>query len=246
MVGIIPARWDSSRFPGKPLALLGGKPMILWVVEAASRSESLDQVIVATDDSRILEAVTQSGGKAQMTSREHTTGSDRIAEVAVGADWDIVVNIQGDEPLIDPAEIDRAVEGLKANPEISVSTLKTPVRSVVEFNDPNVVKVVTDEKGRALYFSRSAIPFDRDGAKDDGNSLKGLYRHLGLYAYRKNFLIEFTRMPATFLENQEKLEQLRILESGNSILVLEASCVSPGVDCPEDLARLESLIADQE
>ncbi len=246
VVGIIPARWDSSRFPGKPLALLGGKPMILWVVEAASRAESLDQVIVATDDSRILDTVTQAGGKAHMTSQEHATGSDRIAEVAAGGDWDIVVNIQGDEPLIDPAEIDRAVEGLKRDQEVQVSTLKAPVRSLEEFNDPNVVKVVTDERGRALYFSRSGIPFDRDGGKDEEISLKGLFRHLGLYAYKKNFLIEFTRMPATFLEKKEKLEQLRILESGNPILVLEASCVSPGVDCPEDLACLESLIADQE
>lgn len=246
VVGIIPARWESSRFPGKPLALLGGKPMILWVMEAASRAKSLDQVIVATDDSRILDTVIQAGGKAQMTSPEHATGSDRISEVAADGEWDIVVNIQGDEPLIDPVEIDRAVEGLKNNPDVPVSTLKAPVRSVEEFIDPNVVKVVTDKRGRALYFSRSAIPFDRDGSMDGENSLKGLFRHLGLYAYKKIFLIEFTRMPATFLEKQEKLEQLRILESGNPILVLEASCVSPGVDCPEDLTRLESLIADRE
>ncbi len=245
-VGIIPARWDSSRFPGKPLAKLGGKPMILWVLEAAGRAVSLDHVIVATDDSRIRDVVSEAGGAAQMTSPEHETGSDRIAEVAAGGDWEIVVNIQGDEPLIDPLQIDRAVEGLKANPDIPVSTLKTPVRAPGELIDPNVVKVVTDKNDRALYFSRSPIPFDRDGSQNEKKTIKGSFRHLGLYAYRKNFLIEFTRMPATFLETQEKLEQLRILESGHSILVLEVSSISPGVDCPEDLARLESLITDRE
>ncbi|QPJ63461.1 MAG: 3-deoxy-manno-octulosonate cytidylyltransferase [Candidatus Nitronauta litoralis] len=245
-VGIIPARWDSSRFPGKPLALLGGKPMVLWVMEAADRAASLDEVIVATDDSRIRDAVTQAGGKACMTSPEHETGSDRIAEVAAGGNWEIVVNIQGDEPLIDPFVIDRAVEGLKANPDIPVSTLKTPIKSKEEFNDPNAVKVVTDINDRALYFSRSSIPFDRDGNQGDKEKIKGSYRHLGLYAYRKNFLIEFTQMRSTILETKEKLEQLRILESGHSILVLEVSSISPGVDCPEDLARLETLIKDRE
>ncbi len=246
MVGIIPARWDSSRFPGKPLAELAGKPMILWVVEAVGQAASLDQVIVATDDARIMDVVIESGNMARMTSSEHTTGSDRIAEVANTGDWDIVVNIQGDEPLINPTDINHAVEGLIAHPKISVSTLKAPITSIEEFDDPNVVKVVTNAKDRALYFSRSAIPFDRDGKNKSKGELAGLYRHLGLYAYRRKFLLEFTDMPATFLERQEKLEQLRILESGHSILVLEASSVSPGVDCPEDLAHLESLITDRE
>ncbi len=245
-VGAIPARWESTRFPGKPLSLLGGKPMILWVVEAANRAESLDEVVVATDDSRIKEVVELAGYRAQLTSREHATGSDRIAEVVAETEWDLVVNIQGDEPLIDPEDIDRAVNGLKAHPEVVVSTLKAPVRSAGELADPNVVKVVTDTAGRALYFSRSPIPFDRDKEMETGDRAEGYFRHLGLYVFRRSFLLEFTKMAATFLEQKEKLEQLRILESGHSILVLETRNVSPGVDCPEDLVRLESLIADRE
>lgn len=245
-VGVIPARWESSRFPGKPLSSLGGKPMILWVAEAASRAESVEEVVVATDDLRIKEVVESAGYRAEMTSTEHATGSDRIAEVVAGTDWDLVVNIQGDEPLIDPEDIDRAVNGLKAHPETVVSTLKAPIRSREELADSNVVKVVTDSTGQALYFSRSPIPFDRDKEEKAGGGTEGYFRHLGLYVFRRPFLLEFTKMAATFLEQKEKLEQLRILESGYSILVLETQNVSPGVDCPEDLARLESLIADRE
>lgn len=243
-VGIIPARWGSTRFPGKPLAPILGRPMIQWVVEAALKAVRLSQVIVATDDSRILDAVKGFGGCAELTSDQHRTGSDRIAEVAARGQWDLVVNIQGDEPLIDPADIDRAVKGVEDNPDIPVSTLMAPVKTEDERDDVNVVKVVTDARGRALYFSRSPIPHHRDGG---GKApLEGVFRHLGLYAYRSSFLREFTRMPSTPLEELEKLEQLRILESGFPILVLNTENRSPGVDRPEDIEKLETLLAKQE
>lgn len=243
-VGIIPARWGSTRFPGKPLAPILGRPMIQWVVEAALKAVRLSQVIVATDDSRILDAVKGFGGCAELTSDQHRTGSDRIAEVAARGQWDLVVNIQGDEPLIDPADIDRAVKGLADNPDIPVSTLMAPVKTEDERDDVNVVKVVTDACGRALYFSRSPIPHNRDGGGEA--PLEGVFRHLGLYAYRSSFLREFTRMPSTPLEELEKLEQLRILESGFPILVLNTENRSPGVDLPEDIEKLETLLAKQE
>ncbi|MCA9484709.1 MAG: 3-deoxy-manno-octulosonate cytidylyltransferase [Nitrospina sp.] len=243
-VGIIPARWGSTRFPGKPLAPILGRPMIQWVVEAALKAVRLSQVIVATDDSRILDAVKGFGGCAELTSDQHRTGSDRIAEVAARGQWDLVVNIQGDEPLIDPADIDRAVKGLADNPDIPVSTLMAPVKTEDERDDVNVVKVVTDARGRALYFSRSPIPHNRDGGGEA--PLEGVFRHLGLYAYRSSFLREFTRMPSTPLEELEKLEQLRILESGFPILVLNTENRSPGVDRPEDIEKLETLLAKQE
>lgn len=243
-VGIIPARWGSTRFPGKPLAPILGRPMIQWVVEAALKAVRLSQVIVATDDSRILDAVKGFGGCAELTSDQHRTGSDRIAEVAARGQWDLVVNIQGDEPLIDPADIDRAVKGLADNPDIPVSTLMAPVKTEDERDDVNVVKVVTDARGRALYFSRSPIPHNRDGGGEA--PLEGVFRHLGLYAYRSSFLREFTRMPSTPLEELEKLEQLRILESGFPILVLNTENRSPGVDLPEDIEKLETLLAKQE
>lgn len=243
-VGIIPARWGSTRFPGKPLAPILGRPMIQWVVEAALKAVRLSQVIVATDDSRILDAVKGFGGCAELTSDQHRTGSDRIAEVAARGQWDLVVNIQGDEPLIDPADIDRAVKGLADNPDIPVSTLMAPVKTEDERDDVNVVKVVTDACGRALYFSRSPIPHNRDGGGEA--PLEGVFRHLGLYAYRSSFLREFTRMPSTPLEELEKLEQLRILESGFPILVLNTENRSPGVDRPEDIEKLETLLAKQE
>lgn len=243
-MGVVPARWGSTRFPGKPLAMIQGRPMIQWVVEAACKAKRLDQVIVATDDSRIVETVQAFGGCVEMTSPHHATGSDRIVEVAARGEWDIVVNIQGDEPLISPEDIDRAVQGLLDHSNIPVSTLMAPVASHDEIHDANVVKVVTDQNGKALYFSRCPIPFNRDDPQ--GHSTEGIYRHLGLYAYRFPFLLEFTRLPQTPLEQKEKLEQLRILESGYPILVLKTDNCSPGVDAPEDIAKLEPLMAKQE
>ena len=242
-VAIIPARWASTRFPGKPLALIKNKPMIQWVVEQAQKATRLSDVIVATDDDRIFDAVIGFGGKAVMTSEEHATGSDRIAEVASGLKCDIVVNIQGDEPLIPPENIDRVIGCLDKNPDLNVATLMMAVRDSDEITDSNVVKVVADQKGRALYFSRSAIPFHRDEWKNGiVNETSQVFKHIGLYAYTRSFLLEFTRMNPTPIEQLEKLEQLRILEHGYPIQVEVTDKLSMGVDRVEDLEKVEKLL----
>ena len=250
-VAIIPARWASSRFPGKPLALIKKKPMIQWVVEQAQKASRISEVIVATDDDRIFDAVTGFGGKAVMTSLDHATGSDRIAEVASGLKCDIVVNVQGDEPLIPPENIDQVIGCLDNDPTLNVATLMMAVREPDEISDSNIVKVVADLKGRALYFSRSAIPFHRDEWKSgfpDSNSyvkeegMSGIFKHIGLYAYTRSFLLEFTQMSPTPIEQLEKLEQLRILEHGYPIQVEITDKVSMGVDRFEDLEKVERLL----
>ena len=251
VVAIIPARWSSTRFPGKPLAQIKNKPMIQWVVEQVQKASRISEVIVATDDDRILDAVTGFGGKAVMTSQDHATGSDRIAEVASGLNCDIVVNVQGDEPLIPPENIDQVIDCLDKNPTLSVATLMMAVHESDEIIDPNVVKVVTDQKGRALYFSRSAIPFHRDAwknglpesiskVKEEGVSR--VFRHIGLYAYTRSFLLEFTRMNPSPIEQLEKLEQLRILEHGYSIQVEITEKISMGIDRVEDLEKIERFL----
>ena len=254
VVAIIPARWASTRFPGKPLARIKNKPMIQWVVEQAQQASRISEVIVATDDDRILEAVAGFGGKAIMTSPDHISGSDRIAEVASGLNCDIVVNIQGDEPLIPPENIDQVIDCLDKNSSLNVATLMMAIQASDEITDPNVVKVVADQKGRALYFSRSAIPFHRDEWKNElpGNSSKSkkkgvsrVFKHIGLYAYTRKFLLEFTRMDPTPLEKLEKLEQLRILEHGHPIQVEMTERVSMGVDCIEDLEKVERFLEKQ-
>lgn len=243
VVAIIPARWGSSRFPGKPLALIQKKPMIQWVVEQAQKASRVSEVIVATDDDRILNAVTGFGGKAVMTSQDHATGSDRIAEVASGLKCDIVVNVQGDEPLIPPENIDQVIDCLDKNPTLNVATLMMAVRESGEINDSNVVKVVTDQKGRALYFSRSAIPYHRDEWKNGvSNETSRVFKHIGLYAYTRTFLLEFTRMNPTPIEQLEKLEQLRILEHGYPIQVEITDKISMGVDRIEDLDKIERML----
>jgi len=243
VVAIIPARWASTRFPGKPLALIKNKPMIQWVVEQAQKATRVSEVIVATDDDRVFDAVTEFGGKAVMTSEDHTTGSDRIAEVASGLKCDIVVNIQGDEPLIPPENIDQVIGCLNKNPTLNVATLMMAVHDSDEITDSNVVKVVADQKGRALYFSRSAIPFHRDEWKDGvPKDASRVYKHVGLYAYTRSFLLEFTRMSPTPIEQLEKLEQLRILEHGYPIQVEITDRVSMGVDRIEDLEKVEKLL----
>ena len=251
-VVLIPARWASTRFPGKPLAKILDKPMIQWVVERARQAERVSEVIVATDDQRIFDAVVDFGGKAAMTAAHHVSGSDRIAEVAEGLDCDMIVNVQGDEPLIPPENIDRVIQSLVENPTIPVSTLMIPVQSSEEVLDPNIVKVVGDQQGRAMYFSRSPIPFHRDewGADtlmrmDDRrvqDSPGQVYKHVGIYGYTRSFLLEFTRMKPTPMEMLEKLEQLRILENGHSIRVIETECHSIGVDRVEDLEKIERLM----
>ena len=247
VIAIIPARYASTRFPGKPLADLLGKPMIQWVHEGASRARSVDRVVVATDDERIYKAVEAFGGEARMTRGDHPTGTDRLAEVAEVMEGDLVVNVQGDEPLIDPQMIDLAVGPLMKDASIPMGTLKTPLASVEEFLNPNVVKVVTDREGFALYFSRAPIPHPRDLAGDLLASFPQLnaHKHLGLYVYRRDFLLKFPRLTSTPLENLEKLEQLRALEHGYRIRVVPTELTSTGVDTPRDLERVRERLARQ-
>jgi 3-deoxy-manno-octulosonate cytidylyltransferase (CMP-KDO synthetase) len=242
--GIIPSRFGSSRFPGKPLAELAGKPLVAWVVEAAKKAASLDEVLVATDDERIVEAVEKHGGRAVMTPSELPSGTDRIAAAAGNfADGDILVNIQGDEPLIDPALIDRLVEKLKTDRRWSMATAVTPIRSAEDLAAKTVVKVVLDREDGALYFSRAPIPCDRD---HDADLAGGLYvRHLGIYAYRGAFLRRYIKEPQCALEKTECLEQLRALWMGERIAVVRPDDEGVGVDTPEDAERVGKLLAER-
>lgn len=242
---VIPTRYASTRFPGKPLADLNGKPMIQWVCEGAARCSLVDKVLVATDDARIFEAVRDFGGTPVMTRADHPTGTDRLAEVAAGLDSELIVNVQGDEPLIDPVMIETAVKPLLADPTIPMGTLKTPLTSLEEFHNPNVVKVVTDRQGLALYFSRAPIPHPRDFSDQLPLRWRELAtaKHVGLYVYRRDFLLDFPRLAPTPLEEQEKLEQLRALEHGYRIFVAETAIGTQGVDTPEDLERVRQLLA---
>ncbi len=244
VTAVIPARYASTRFPGKPLAEIHGKPMIQWVYERTAQSKLIDQVIVATDDERISNAVKGFGGAVQMTRADHPTGTDRLAEVAARIETDLVVNVQGDEPMIDPQMIDQAVVPLVADDSIPMGTLMTPLGSVEEYLNPNVVKVVVDRQGFALYFSRAPIPHGRDLADDLSAHFSALpaFKHIGLYVYRKNFLLAYPRLEATPLENLEKLEQLRALEHGHKIRVSETKLLSYGVDTPEDLERVRARL----
>ena len=239
--GIIPSRFGSSRFPGKPLAMLAGKPLVAWVVEAAQRAQSLNEVLVATDDERIAEAVARQGGRAVMTPSELPSGTDRIACAAGDfADDDILVNIQGDEPLIDPALIDALVLKLKLDAKWDMATAVAPLVRKEDFLARTVVKVVMDKDERALYFSRAPIPCDRDGEPDFAS---GLYlRHLGIYAYRGAFLKRYIDEPPCALEKTEKLEQLRALYMGAQIALVRAQDEGVGVDTPEDAARVAAIL----
>jgi 3-deoxy-manno-octulosonate cytidylyltransferase (CMP-KDO synthetase) len=242
---VIPARYASTRFPGKPLADLCGKPMIQWVYERSASCESVDRVTVATDDERIVRAVDSFGGDVVMTRSDHPTGTDRLAEVAAALDDELIVNVQGDEPLIDPAMIQAAVEPLLADNAIPMGTLKTPLTSMDEYLNPNVVKVVTDQQGFALYFSRTPIPYPRDfkDALDQRWPELATAKHIGLYVYRRDFLLQYPYLQATPLESQECLEQLRALEHGYRIRVAETDLVGQGVDTPEDLERVKAILA---
>jgi 3-deoxy-manno-octulosonate cytidylyltransferase (CMP-KDO synthetase) len=243
IIAVIPARYGSTRFPGKALADIKGKPMIQWVYERTTRSTLVNRVIVATDDKRILSAVKSFGGEAMMTSAHHATGTDRIAEVAKSLDCDIVVNVQGDEPLIRPEMIDEALLPLVQDASIPMGTLCRKIEDRQEAFDPNVVKVVFDKNNFALYFSRAPIPWDRDAwaGKSSLNelSLEGpLYKHIGLYVYRRDFLLDYAAMPRTALEDAEKLEQLRALENGHKIKTVITQYESFGVDIPDDLGKI--------
>jgi 3-deoxy-manno-octulosonate cytidylyltransferase (CMP-KDO synthetase) len=246
VIAVIPARWASSRFPGKPLALIKGKPMIQWVFEQTSKAKSVSEVIVATDDARILEAVNGFGGNAVMTSPDHESGTDRIAEVARDRNCEIVVNVQGDEPLIPPANIDLVVRPLLEGTSESTVTLRILIKTHDELMDRNITKVVVDKSNSALYFSKAPIPWDRDRGETKVDPLKPFwYKHIGLYAYRKKFLMEFGGLPESGLEKIEMLEQLRILENGFSIKVVETDLDSIGVDCEADLVTIEKRLAEQ-
>ncbi len=240
ILGVLPARWGSLRFPGKPLHLIAGKPLIQHVWERCQQCQRLDEIVVATDDVRILEAVIAFGGKAAMTSSDHPTGTDRIAEVLKSFPQAThVVNIQGDEPLIDPVLIDELAAAMAADPTLDMATAANPLDS----NDPavqdsNVVKVVRTLDGRALYFSRSPLPFFRNAVSD-----LPVLRHKGIYAYQRSFLERFVTWSPSPLEKAESLEQLRALENGASIQVLITSDTSPGVDTPEQAREIERLLS---
>jgi 3-deoxy-manno-octulosonate cytidylyltransferase (CMP-KDO synthetase) len=242
ITAVIPARYASVRFPGKALALIDNKPMIQHVYERTIRASLVDSVIVATDDERIRQAVTAFGGTCRMTRVDHETGTDRLAEVAQCIEADIIVNVQGDEPLIAPEMIDQAIQPFLDDPSLRMGTLKTRIRCLHDFLSPNVVKVVTDRQGNALYFSRSPLPFFRDKWQDlkDESFVSGkllCYKHVGLYVFRRDFLVEFAAMAPTFLEVSEKLEQLRAVENGVLIRVVETDFESIGVDTPDDLVK---------
>lgn len=239
-IGVIPARWGSTRFEGKVLAQLKGKPMIQHVWERCRQSRVLDEVIVACDDTKILKAVEGFGGKAVLTSKAHACGTDRIAEAVGPIKADVIVNIQGDEPLIHPAIIDELAETLLKDPSIPMATVIKPIVSQEELANPNVVKVVVDSRLFALYFSRSAIPYTRE-ASDVGKT--PCYKHLGIYAYRRDFLLSFKDMPKSRLEMAEQLEQLRVLEAGFKIKTIVTDMETVGVDTPADLARVEKLLS---
>lgn len=238
IIGMIPARYASTRFRGKVIADIVNKPMIQRVYEQANKSTMLDQLIVAVDDDRVYKCVKGFGGKVVMTSTGHESGTDRIAEAIENIDADIVVNIQGDQPLFDARMIEEAVQPMLEDPNIQMSTLKTKIGEE-DYNDPAVVKVVVDENDYALYFSRSLIPYSRDKIKMD------VYEHVGLYVYRKDFLLRMSKLPRTYLEKIEMLEQLRVLENGYKIKVIETKCESVSgisVDTPEDLIKVENII----
>jgi len=241
IVGIIPARYASTRFPGKPLALIAGKPLIQHVVEQCQKARSLSEVIVATDDTRIWE-VAQNFCHAEMTRPDHPSGSDRIAEVAGRCACDAVVNIQGDEPLIDPAVIDAVADALARD---EMSTAATRITHPEELDNPNVVKVVVSAAGRALYFSRRTIPYLREAASGSVNEQLAAFaflKHLGIYGYRRETLLRLVKFPVSPLEAAEKLEQLRALENGVQIAVVIVDYDSMGVDVPEDVKRVEQIL----
>lgn len=236
ILGVIPARFSSTRFPGKPVAILAGKPLIQHVWERASQSKYLSRLVVATDDDRIASAARSFGAQVAMTRSDHASGTDRAAEVADSTDANIIVNIQGDEPLIDPDAIDAALLTLLDDPNCQMASLKRRITDDREIQNPNVVKVVTASNGDALYFSRSPIPFQR------GQSA-GYFKHIGLYVYRRDLLLSYSSLPVGPLEKAECLEQLRALENGIPIRVAETSYDTIGVDTPEDLAAVERIFA---
>ena len=232
---IIPARYSSTRLPGKPLKDICGKPMICRVYERAKNSKLADEIIVATDDERIFQAVEKNSGRAMMTRADHKTGTDRLAEVAEKfPDAEVIVNVQGDEPLIEASLIDELIEQF-ADENLQMATVATELFDEEEMKNPNNVKVVIDKKNNALYFSRSLIPYPRNAGKAK------VYKHIGIYAYRRNFLLDYAKMEPTELEKSESLEQLRALENGFKIRVIKSDCKFIGVDTEEDLKLVNEI-----
>lgn len=243
IVAVIPSRFGSSRFEGKPLAPIAGKPMIQRVYESAAKSNSISQVVVATDDQRIFDAVQSFKGHAMMTSSSCRSGTDRVAEAAAQlglSESDIAINIQGDQPLVHPECFDQVVEPLVQDPRLDMSTLAFAIVHQAEYTNPKDCKVVMDQHGYALYFSRAPIPF----ARDDQPGSFPVYKHLGVYAYRRRFLDHFKNLPFGNLEVLEKLEQLRALEYGHRIKVVVTPFDSPEVDLPEDISRIEQILGN--
>lgn len=242
-VGVIPARWESTRFPGKSLATIAGKPLIVRVVERVRQCTSLAEILVATDDERIVSAVAGTGARAVMTRSDHPSGTDRVAEAVRKVSADIVVNVQGDEPLIDPSLIDRLVACLRAAATWDMATAATSIRDATMLDNPSVVKVVCGAEGRALYFSRSVIPHIRDRGNVDATDMH--WRHLGVYAYRRPFLERLVAASPSRLELAECLEQLRALHLGAAICVLETADRGIGVDTPADVQYVERVIREE-
>jgi 3-deoxy-manno-octulosonate cytidylyltransferase (CMP-KDO synthetase) len=241
-VAIIPARFHSTRLPGKALALIGGRPMVWHVAERTRRARGLSRVIVATDDARIAAAVEATGADAVLTRADHPSGTDRLAEVARGLDVELVVNVQGDLPLLDPLMVERLVACLSAAPSLPMATLATALHDEADWRSPHVVKVAIAADGRALYFSRSPIPHDRDGGRGPGEPFG--WRHIGMYAYRRDVLLRLAALPPSPLERREQLEQLRALENGIAIGVVEWTAAAPliEVDTPDDLERARAAM----
>ncbi len=239
-MGVIPARFSSSRFPGKVLALISSKSMLQHVYERASQARYLTSTIIATDDAAVHTVARNFGARVIMTRPDHLSGTDRVAEVASAESAEIIVNIQGDEPLIDPAAIDTAILPLVHEPDVLMATLKKRIENAREISDPNVVKVVTDAKNDAIYFSRCPIPYLR---RDTGRLAGAPYfKHIGLYVYRREFLLQYSSLTVGPLEQAERLEQLRAIENGFRIRVVETEYESLGVDTPEDLERVSRLV----
>jgi 3-deoxy-manno-octulosonate cytidylyltransferase (CMP-KDO synthetase) len=242
VVAVIPSRFGSTRLPGKPLVTLGGKPMVQHVYERTKRAQTVHKVLVATDDQRIVDAVRAFGGEARMTRSDHRTGTERIAEVAAHEPGDIFVNVQGDEPLIDPVSIDTAVAALLEEPPAQIATVATPIRHAADIMDPNVVKVVLDFDENALYFSRAPVPWIRDTQQKIHVKY---WKHLGLYVFQRDALLEYPTLPQGELEKIEQLEQLRWLENGWRIRVAEVARDAVSVDVPEDISRVEKLLKEE-
>ena len=245
-IAIIPARFHSTRLPGKALAPIAGRPMVWHVAARTRRARGLARVIVATDDARIVDAVAATGAEAVLTRADHPSGTDRLAEVVAGLDVGVVVNVQGDLPLLDPAMVERLVARMAGDPKLPMATLATPIADEAEWRSPHVVKVVCDAGGRALYFSRSPIPHDRDGSRPAGEPLG--WRHIGMYAYRRDVLLRLAALPPSPLERRERLEQLRALEHGIAIGVVEWTAAEPliEVDTEADLERARTAMNGRE